>query len=239
MVLLAGLIILVSQACAPRVKSMLVDDSPIVNSKISEIYVLHNSEILPADSEYVGRLKISDVGLGTDCAYDKTMAMAKQEAEEKGANIIEITKLKRPNLTSTCYRLRANLYYNDNTVLLQELEANLADINKSSLPDDVDYAVIHFYRPRYFPGSAVSYDIKINDGKVIGKMNNNSAFSYKTSEMGDIKIWSKDSEEPIFLHLKAGEEYFVKCTIKGGFPIAKPDMFTIENAIGLQEYAQF
>ena len=69
-------------------------------------------------------------------------------------------------------------------------------------------------------------------------MKNNSSFSYKISEFGPVKFWSSEKEEPIILDLKAGDEYFVKCTVKAGFPKAKPDMFVIENAVGLQEYMQ-
>jgi len=230
--------VIISQSCAPLVKSKLSNPSSVQLPTDADVHVVFNEELIPKESNYVGLLKVGDTGFSVDCGYSSIMDLAREEAKRKGANIIAITKFKKPNMASVCYRIKAKLYRNDNPKLLGNLAENLAEINKSTLPKDADYAVIHFYRPRYFPGSAIGYTVKLNEGEVVGKIRNGSFFTYKTTDFGPVKFWSKDKEEYISLDIQPGQEYFMKCTVKAGFPIAQPDMFTIENEIGRREYKE-
>ena len=231
-------LLIIAQSCAPRIKSSLTDDINPSLSSDEAVYVLYDNLLIPENSDYVGQLKAGSTGFTTDCGYGSIMSAAKEEARKKGSNIIAIIKFKKPSMTNTCYRIKANLYRNENPKLITELQDKLAAKNMSHLPKDANYAVIHFYRPRYFPGSAIGYKVKVNDGKVIGKMKNGAQFTYKTTDYGETKIWSKDKEEYLSLDIQPGQEYFVKCTVRAGFPVAKPDMFTIENEIGREEYEE-
>jgi len=229
----------ISQACSPRVKSRLASDTYQQLSPDAEIYVVHNYSDLPPGSEYLGGLKTQDAGLSVkSCGYDQIISDAMAEARRKGANVLAITKVKQPNLWTPCYRVKANLYYNENSSFLAKLEENLEATNESTLPADADYAVVHFYRPRYFPGSAIGYDIKDDKGNVLGRVKNGSAFQYKTTTFGETVFYAKNGKEQVTIDLQPGQEYFLRCSVAAGVPLAKPDMYVMDNNIAAKELSE-
>ena len=228
------LFIMTSFSCSPIIKSSISRDLTKSLDPKEPIFVLLNENDLPPDSDYIGRIKTLDSGLSmTSCGYDKVIADAKKEAQKKGANIIALTKVKRPNLMTACYRIKANLYQNHNEKYLAQL--NQKQQEEAQLLEPADYAVIHFYRPRYFPGSAISYDIKDQKGKVLGRAKNGSSFKYATTSFGKQVFYAKNEKEKIELDLQPGKEYFLKCSISAGFPTAKPDMYLMNKSLAAQE----
>ena len=71
--------------------------------------------------------------------------------------------MKEPNFGSTCYRLKAKINRNLTQENLVRLSSTRALRNKSRLPDDADFAVVYFYRPKNFYGSAIGYKIRLED----------------------------------------------------------------------------
>ena len=63
--------------------------------------------------------------------------------------------------------------------------------NKSRLPENSDYAVIHFYRPSFGAGALLGYKIKDVNDSIVGRLRNGEKFIYKTEKFGAAKfLWS-------------------------------------------------
>ena len=233
-ILIIGILI---QSCSPKIRSHLTTSKFLPIEKATKIIVIEEEENIPNNSDFVGDLKIGDSGFSTDCGYEKVIESAKLTARKSGANLIKLTEIKRPNFVSTCYRIKAKMYRNLNDNILSELITARELRNKSRLPKDADYAVVYFYRPRNFAGSAIGYKIRLDDDTVIGRVRNGEKFEFKTNNFGEHTFWGRtESRDSVSINIGKGQEYFVRCGIKMGVAIGKPEIYLIENHIGIKEY---
>lgn len=99
-------------SCAPAITNKLTNKSYNALSQETVVYVLEEDEDVPDQSELIGEIKVGDSGFTTDCGYDKILSEARNTARNSGANIVKITKIKRPDMLSTCYRIVAKTYRN-------------------------------------------------------------------------------------------------------------------------------
>jgi len=234
--LLIAILGCILQSCTPKAKSFISNNNLAPIEESNEIYIIEQGGEIPANSDLVGHLKVGDSGFSTDCGYEKVMQEAKKTARKSGANFIVITEVKKPNFASTCYRIKANMYRNLNTDIISSIAEKKAIRNKSRLPENADYAVVHFYRPRNFSGSAIGYKIRLDDETVIGRVRNGEYFKYEIKDFGEHKFWGKtESEAAVIIDVKEGEEYFVRCGIKMGVAIGRPEIYVIENYVAIQE----
>lgn len=226
-------------ACSPKIRSNLVNTtfSPLETGE--EIILLDETEKVPQNSTFIGDLKIGDSGFSTDCGYNTVIENAKENAQKSGANIIELTEVKEPNFGSTCYRIKAKLYRNTDQEAIAGLITKRNFRNKSRLPENADYAVIYFYRPKNFQGSMIGYKIRLDDETEIGRVRNGEKFEFKTKDFGEHKFWGKtESQDSVVINVQKGQEYFIRCGIKMGAVVGKPEMYLIENHIGISEYEE-
>lgn len=224
-------------ACSPKIRSNLTNTTFPPLEATKKIILLGENEKVPKNSTLVGDLKIGDSGFSTDCGYNTVIENAKKTAKNSGANIIKLTEVNKPNLLSTCYRIKAKLYRNFEQETITTLISKKELRNKSRLPEDADFAIVYFYRPKNFQGSAIGYKIKLDDETVIGRVRNGEKFEYKTNDFGKHKFWGKtESQDSVIIDIQKGQEYFVRCGIKMGVFIGKPEMYLIENYIGIKEY---
>ncbi len=233
MILIIGIIF---QSCMPKVRSALSDMKyePIEEGR--EIFIIGLGEEVPENSNYVGELKVGDSGFSTDCGYEKVTEEAKDVARKSGSNLILLTEIKEPNFGSTCYRIRAKMYRNFDNESLTAIAEKRALVNKSRLPVDADYAIIHFYRPWNYSGSLIGFKIRDNRKTVIGRVRNGEKFEFKITEFGKHKFWAKtESEASIEIDIEKGQEYFVRCGIKMGVTVGRPEMYVVENYQGIAE----
>jgi hypothetical protein len=166
------------------------------------------------------------------------MESAKVTARKSGANLVLLTEVKQPSsLGSSCYRITAKMYRNlDQESLSAFVEARDLS-NASRLPEGADYAVVYFYRPKIFTGSAVGYKVRLNDDTVIGRVRNGEKFEYKTTVFGEHTFWGKtEARDSIVINVEKGEEYFVRCGIKTGAAVGRPEMVLMPNHVGIKEY---
>ncbi len=223
--------------CASSIKSKLVNKSYAQLSEDQKVLVLEDFAFLPENSELIGEIKIGDSGFTTDCSYDNVLATAISTAKKSGANIIQIVKLKTPDGFSTCYRIKAKIYRNLNNDLLVSFFEKRNLKSKSRLPIDADYAIVHFYRPRLFFGSALGYKLKDSSDSTIGRLRNGEKFIYKTDKFGEQSFYgSLETKEEIKINIEKGREYFVRCGVKMGVIIGRPEINLIENYIGINEF---
>lgn len=224
-------------SCSPKVRSNISNTSYSQLESIDEVIVLDKGEEVPEQSIFIGDLKIGDSGFSTNCGYNIVMLNARQTAQKSGANIIEITDIKKPNLLSSCYRIKGKLYRNMDDEKLSDLVETRTRRNKSRLPENADYAMVYFYRPSNFQSSMIGFKIRKEDGTIIGRVRNGEKFSYKVTSFGPQEFKARtESETAVMLDIQPGEEYFVRCSLKYGVAVGRPQLDIIENYIGIQEY---
>jgi len=120
--------------CASTVTAKLAASYAPLNEN-EPIYILDVNEPLPSQSELVGSVNIGDSGFSSNCGYDKVLSLVKDNARKSGANIVQISKVFVPNLmTSSCYRMRTNIYRNFNKESLSKIKSYAETANKSQLP---------------------------------------------------------------------------------------------------------
>ncbi len=148
----------------------------------------------------------------SDCNYEKTISIAKEEAALLGGNIIKITKMKRPNSWSSCYRLSADVYYAaDLSTFRKPVEAATDSIFATMLPDTATYALLCIYREYTTNSPAVSVPIFI-DNKHIYSALNGLRHTMKLSKPGNVKIWT-DIGRKIDFKIEPGKIYFIRCHV--------------------------
>lgn len=227
-------------SCATSVSTKLAQHNYPALLEQDSIFILDENENLPANSQFIGDIKIGDSGFTTDCGYNKVIEDATTTARKAGANIIKIENLKDPSLLgSTCYRLKAKIYRNTDYETLAGItqEKNLR--NKSRLPEDSDYALIHFYRPTMAIGALLGYKIKNGNDSIIGTLRNGHKFTFKTKEFGEQSFYAVlETREEIKINVEKGKEYFVRCGMNMGVVIARPDLNITENFIGAKEFEE-
>jgi hypothetical protein len=228
---------IILQSCSPKIRTSLSNNAFKALDDESEILIIKENEKIPVNSNFIGELKIGDSGFSTDCGYTKVIDDAKETAKKSGANLIHLTEVKKPNFGSTCYRIKAKLYRNLNLDALAQISESRKFENKSRLPSDADYAVVYFYRPKIFTGSMIGFKVRIDDETVIGRVRNGEKFEYKISDFGKHEFWGKtESRTSVIIDIEKGQEYFVRCGINMGIAVGRPEMYVVENELGISEY---
>ncbi len=120
---LLGLLLLAG--CSPKITS----NFPNKQTKLSlddKVALLDVTDTLPSDILKVGDLRFQDSGFSTDCNFNSMMNRARKLARENGANIVKINDKKKPDLWSSCYRLKIDLYkHNGDVTKLKQIKLKL------------------------------------------------------------------------------------------------------------------
>ncbi len=102
-----------------------------------------------------------------------------------------------------------------------------AKINKpesTGLTDERQFATIYIYRPRNFTGSAISYNIYLNDSLVC-HIKNNTKYAIRVYKEGSVELSAKtEQKRKVNLNLKFGGEYYLKCGVTMGVLVGRPDL---------------
>lgn len=96
-------------SCAPTVQYQGERKSRTKLSTISDIIVFDQDGYIPSNANILGSVYIGDSGLSVGCGFNEVIDIAKRKAIEEGGNAIQITEIKIPDFSSTCYRIRANI----------------------------------------------------------------------------------------------------------------------------------
>ena len=236
-IILTLLITVILQSCSPKIRTHLSTETFKPLDSETEILIVKQNEKIPINSKFIGEIKIGDSGFSTDCGYSKVISDAKESAKKSGANLIHLKEVKKPNFGSTCYRIKAKLYRNLNQEVLATLSEKRNFENQSRLPSDADYAVIYFYRPKNYSGSFIGFKIRMDDETVIGRVRNGEKFEYKITDFGKHEFWGKtESKSSVIIDVKKGQEYFVRCGITLGVGVGRPEIYIVENELGISEY---
>ncbi|RVU90781.1 hypothetical protein EH230_07655 [Flavobacterium columnare] len=234
------LTVFIISSCSTSISTKLTNKSYQKLNDNSQVIVLKGEDILPNNSEFIGDVKIGDTGFTTDCGYDKVITDAKNAAKNAGGNMIQLIEVKKPNvLVSSCYRIKAKIYRNFDSEFLAKIKGIEEKNNKSRLPENSDYALIHFYRPSLGVGALLGYSIKNANDSIIGRLRNGQKFVYKTENFGDQSFYAAlETKEEIKINIEKGKEYFVKCSINLGLIMGRPKMILVDNHVGISEFDQ-
>ncbi|GAB3419682.1 hypothetical protein GCM10027516_15460 [Niabella aquatica] len=213
---------------------------PADTTKEVVLYLVTDS--IPGGAIVLGDFKIGDNGFTSDCQYQRVIEKAKQKAAKAGGNAIKITELKEPDIWSSCYRIKGKILQIDAEAYAEKVVQSNTYINDDE--DDVatdasaGYALLYLYRPKNFSGSAIGYDIYLDDS-VICRMTNNSKYEIKVYKPGQHKIWAKTEAKAIVpLNIKPGKSYYIKCGIQTGFWVGQPQLNLVYPTQGKEEYEQ-
>lgn len=233
---LATMLLFIS--CSTSISTKLATTNYQKLSDDHQVIVLEKSDVLPDKSEFIGDVKIGDSGFTTDCGFNKVMTDATTSAKNAGANIIQIIQIKKPTaLGSTCYRIKAKMYRNLNADALVQISEIRKVKNKSRLAENADYALIHFYRPSSGLGALLGFKIKDSNDSIVGRLRNGEKFIYKTKKFGKQTFYGVlETKEEVVINIEKGKEYFVRCSVNMGVVIGRPEINTIENYMGMNEY---
>lgn len=102
-------------SCSPKITSNFTNPQPklSIDEKVALLDIEHK---LPENLTKVGDLRFQDSGFSTDCSFNSLMTQARNEARKNGANIVKVIDKKKPDLWSSCYRLKIELYKYDGDV---------------------------------------------------------------------------------------------------------------------------
>ncbi len=102
-------IIIGLSGCSPKISSNITNPNSALSSN-EEVAFLDIEHPLPENLVKVGELRFQDSGFSTDCSFNSLLNKARIEARKNGANIVKVTNKKKPDLWSSCYRLKIDLY---------------------------------------------------------------------------------------------------------------------------------
>jgi len=84
-------------------------------------------------------------------------------------------------------------------------------------------AVIYFFRPSAFAGSAIKFHVHTMEGKPVGYLGKGGDSFSIVVEPGTHQYWSRAaSRNDVALIVEAGKIYYVKGTVNMGFVVGRP-----------------
>lgn len=106
---------LILTSCASTVKTNIANKETALttNDKVAFLDLNHK---VPETAKKIGNAKFGDSGFSTDCDFNSNLIKARQIARENGANIVKVTETKKPDLWSSCYRIKVDFYKYDGDV---------------------------------------------------------------------------------------------------------------------------
>lgn len=122
---LALFIILLFTNCAHRVVRRGYQVQPSENTSCN-VTIKKNFSVPDTLATKIGELQLKDSGFSIACSEEDAIQILIKEACTMNANLIVITKEKRPNFTSSCYRCDAEFYTYNSPVAEKIIESDNA-----------------------------------------------------------------------------------------------------------------
>ena len=124
------LLVFLLTSCNPRVVTdMLTNEWPATSP--DSVHVFHKTDVVPQNSQTIGKVKVVDTGFSTKGSFDLVMTLAINATAKHGGNGLMVDEHRWPDGRSTIHRVWGTM--------LRIPESALAEIDT---PDSVDYSVL-------------------------------------------------------------------------------------------------
>jgi hypothetical protein len=226
-----AIIVIGMMACTPKVKTSLSQSQQALDYK-EEVFVIGVSEEAPASAVELGTVKIGDTGFSTDCGWEKVIESARMEARKAGGNVLKLTEHKSPSFGSSCHRIKARILRIQDPSELTKLKQAAAP---ATIDSTWDYAKLYVYRHKGV-GSLIGYDLYLGDS-LLCRVKNNSKQEIKIFLKGPSKLWAKtESKAEVPIDITMGREYYLRCGIRMGVMVGRPELQLVDSREGQVEY---
>lgn len=184
------LLVFLLTSCNPRVVTdMLTNEWPATSP--DSVHVFHKTDVVPQNSQTIGKVKVVDTGFSTKGSFDLVMTLAINATAEHGGNGLMVDEHRWPDGRSTIHRVWGTM--------LRIPESALAEIDT---PDSVDYSVLKQILPEdeyaefmEFKAAKQFYELKLKEHderkKIIQEMINNSPRNVLRVSAGPSLMYSK------------------------------------------------
>ena len=126
---------LVLTSCNPRVVTeMLTNEWPATTP--DSVYVFDKTDVVPSESQEIGKVKVVDTGFTTNGSYNTVMQLAINATAEKGGNGLVITEHRWPDLHSTIHRVWGTMLRIPESALVKDVS-----------PDSMEYSALQQILP--------------------------------------------------------------------------------------------
>ncbi|MDR2037644.1 MAG: DUF2846 domain-containing protein [Bacteroidales bacterium] len=99
-----------------------------------------------------------------------------------------------------------------------------------------DYALLHIYRKGAMAGAAIGYDVYLDDENLF-RAKNNSKTTIKVTKEGMNTLRAKtETKVEIPIDIQFGREYYIRCGMKMGAFVGRPDIELVDNHTGITEF---
>lgn len=238
---------LLVMGCAPKVKTHLTKNVPTLDYR-AQVHVLSLEDSIPSDAVEVGTVKVGDSGFTTRCSWDDVMGEAVMEARKAGGNVLKITEHKPAGVGgSSCHRIVATIYTSEEMETLQAAvdvhnqvqsdTSKQSPIASAMAPADTAAgpATLYLYRPGGM-GPLITYDVHLGDS-VLWRARNKTRLKIQLPPNGRDTLWAKtESKDLLPIVLEPGKEYYIRCTVKMGVMVGRPELELIGPMQGNMEF---
>ena len=103
-------------------------------------------------------------------------------------------------------------------------------------PSNNNYALLHLYRPAMFVGSAVWFDIDL-DNQEIWRCKNDRKITIKLTKEVPVTIHARtEASSSVVINVEFGKEYYIECTLGMGVWVGRPILTQKDESVGHSMY---
>jgi uncharacterized membrane protein YhaH (DUF805 family) len=111
-----------------------------------------------------------------------------------------------------------------------------AEAERSDMLLTEGVALIHLYRPGRMAGAMIGYDLYLDD-RLVWRARNGSRTTLRIDTGGTHTVMAKtEVRREVKLDVSLGHEYYIRCGMKMGAMVGRPDLTLVENAAGKSEF---
>lgn len=226
--LLCWLAVVAMVGCSPKVMTRIAVPRPALDPETS-VSVLSVEDPSPTGAEFVGEVEVGETGFTStrNGTFEKVLGLAVDKTREAGGNVLKLTQHRAPDLVSSVHRIKGDILWTGDS-------QSSVGADSIKLSDHPDYAVLHLYRGRGL-GGAVVYDVHLGDSTVFHSRPGTG--TQLCIPEGEYLLWaSTESREELPLSVRAGEDYYIRCSTTFGVMAGRPLLEIMPGTSGVAEF---
>lgn len=203
-----------------------------INNSIGQVLVIRQNE-QPSNARKVAKIKVR---VNPDKTFEDAITKASKRAKKKRGNVISLQRVKYPGVFHPNLTIKADVCYVDNVATHIAAKEHKIDSAVGSLLDaSADYSLLYVCRPRNYYGSAIKYNLHLDDS-VMCRVKNAQQYKIQLTKIGNVKIWSRtEARKTIELDVEPGKVYFLNCYVEPGLFVGRPSFKLTNTYYGIDE----